>query len=972
MSSTSSVSEPTPSDALEELKGLALELAAPEPAPPAAEAAKPAAEEPRKAETPKSERGRSKAAGKPALRGFLDSVIAGRVEGWAFNPAKPAERVEVEVWADGEFVAKAEADKYREDLHKAGIGDGCARFSILLPPRLYDGVEREYSVRVAGLAPPLGESKRVTLPRERLRVQVEELDGSTLRGEIVSEVESWRTIEVFMDNERFATLYIPPLHREPLAQGLPLSALDGHVHWFQFKTEDGKLVGEFAAVTPHISTPENALQRYAREFPGHLSANAARRYAALGRQLTLAASLVAKQAPGPDRLTLPAYLEQVAVAHAQVHYGVADRPGKPAPLTFPQYEKPKVSIVIPAHNKFWVTYNCLAALILAPNVATCEIILVDDGSSDRTREIETLVKGITVVRHESGQGFIRASNDGGEQARGEYVVMLNNDTEPRAGWVDELIYVFEHFDEVGMVGAKLVYPDGKLQEAGGLIFPNLDVWNYGRNKNPHDPRYNYVRQIDYCSGACLMLRNEVWRQLRGFDDFYAPAYFEDTDLAFRVRAMGLKTYYTPFAEIVHFEGVSSGTSTSGGGAKRYQAINQPKFRSRWGATIRRFPPTMAPDLAKDRGVALRALVIDAQPPQPDRDAGSYAAIQEMRLLQRLGVKLTFVPENMAYLGNYTEDLQRMGVECLYAPFQVSIESIIEERGGEFDFIYITRYSVAKRYLDVIRRAAPQAKIVFCNADLHFLREVRAAIAARSPELMQKAVATREEELDVVRRVDVTLSYTDTEAAVIASHLLDSANVMKCPWVVETSPRTPPFKGRKGVAFLGSFNHPPNEEAVLFFIHQVMPELRLALPGVKFNIYGSAMPDRVRALAGEDVIPEGYAEDVADVYDACRVFVAPLVSGAGIKGKVIGALAAGVPCVISPLAAEGVGVSAGAEAIVAETVGAWVRGIVALHENEARWSEMSARARAFIENNYSAELGLTRMRAALAAAGIYTD
>ena len=280
--------------------------------------------------------------------------------------------------------------------------------------------------------------------------------------------------------------------------------------------------------------------------------------------------------------------------------------------------------------------------------------------------------------------------------------------------------------------------------------------------------------------------------------------------------------------------------------------------------------------------------------------------------------------------------------------------------------------MAQRYIDVIRRAAPQAKIVFCNADLHFLREVRAAIAARNPELMEKAVATREAELDVVRRVDVTLSYTDTEAAVIASHLLDSATVMKCPWVVEPSPHTPPFAGRSGVAFLGSFNHPPNEEAVLYFVNQVMPELRAALPGVKFHIYGSSMPDRVRALACDDVIAEGFAADLADVFDTCRVFVAPLLSGAGIKGKVLGALAAGVPCVVSPLAAEGVGVSAGSEAVVAESVAAWVRAIVGLHEDERRWSEMSARARAFIDNNYSPAVGLARMRAALAAAGIYTD
>ena len=908
----------------------------------------------------------------PTFRGHFDAVKEGRVEGWAFDPEHPTRRVAIEIWSDGAFVALGEANLFREDLLNAGFSDGHVHYSIPLPQRLHDGAEHAIAVRVAGTTIVLGAPKTAMFPRGSLSMKIEAVDGSTLRGQAESHFEAWVSVDLLVDNQKLLSLAVAPRQHEAFQCELPASVLDGAVHWFQLRTsEEGRLVGEFVAHTTYVATPEAALQLYARDFPGALSANAARRYAALRKQIELAPKFVAEQAPGPDSLTLAAYLEQVARAHRQVMYGVNDRPGKPEPLTVLQYAAPRVSIVVPAHNKFWVTYNCLAALILAPNKVTAEIIVVDDGSSDQTTEIETIVQGITVVRHDKGQGFVRASNHGAEVARGEFVVMLNNDTEPAAGWLDELLYVFETFADVGLVGAKLVYPDGKLQEAGGLIFHNLDIWNYGRGRNPHEPRFNYIREIDYCSGACLMLRREVWRELKGFDEFFAPAYYEDTDLAFRVRAMGLKTYYTPFAEIVHFEGLTSGTSTASG-AKSFQAINEPKFRSRWAPTIRRFPQTLAPELAKDRGALLRALVIDAETPQPDRDAGSYAALQEMRLLQTLGVKLSFVPENLAYLGNYTEDLQRKGVEALYAPYQSGIEGLIEERGAEFDFFYITRYSVAVRYIDVIRRAAPRAKIVFCNADLHFLREVRAAMATRDPTMMQKATETREIELDVVRRADVTLSYTETEAAVIASHVLDKGRVMKCPWVVEPASAVPPFPGRKGIAFLGNFRHPPNEEAVLFFVNQIMPALRRRLPGVTLHVYGSHMTDKLKAVAAEDVAIEGFVDSVDQVYQSCRVFVAPLLSGAGIKGKVIGALAAGVPCVVSPLAAEGIGFSAGVEAAVAETTEQWVNSIAALYQDERRWTDMSERARAFVAANFSFELGLQRMRAALAVAGVYTE
>ncbi len=907
---------------------------------------------------------------KESLQGFLDIVNLGRAEGWAVDKQNASKRVQVEIWDGETLAAVGVADKFRPDLKKAGIGDGNAFFSIPLPRRLYDGKEHVITARLAGRKQPLHKTITIVLPAKQMSAAIESVDGVSASGWIQSASDHWESVDLLVDGKLIQTIDVPPNAREPVNAILPVELLDGCVHWFQFKLhDDGQVIGDGAAVTPVVATPEDALQRYARSFPPFLSANAHRRYASLERQFALAPKAVAAQKDGPEKLDLPSYIAQIHVANAQVMFGVIERRGAPPVLKFPQYDKPKVSVVVPLHNKFWVTYNCLASLILAPNEATAEIILVDDGSSDQTTKLADFVTGVTILRNETAQGFVKSSNRGASIARGDYVVMLNNDTEPCAGWLDELIYVFDHFDNAGLVGSKLLYPTGKLQEAGGVIFSNFDAWNYGRNQNPYDPKYSYVRQVDYVSGAAIMLRKEVWDELGGFDEYFAPAYYEDTDLAFRVRAMGLKTFFTPFSEVIHFEGISSGTSTSSG-IKRYQKINEPKFRGRWAATIRQFPGGHNPDLAKDRGVELRALVIDAQTPQPDKDAGSYAAINEMRLLQALGVKLTFIPQNLAYLGNYTEALQKMGVECLYAPYQMSVEDVITQRGAEFDFFYITRYSVANSYVDLIRQSAPRAKIAFCNADLHFLREIRAARAANNPELMQLAVQTREIELGVMRKVDVTLSYTETEAVVIESHNLDESKVMKCPWIVEVEDEVPSFKERAGLAFLGNYQHPPNEEAVQFFVNEIMPELRRRVPGVKFHIFGANMPDRMLALAADDVIIEGYADDVRDAYHRFRIFVAPLRSGAGIKGKVVGAMASGLPSVLSPIAAEGVGVSKGAEAEIAEKPADWVEAIAKLYSDESRWTDMSNRARAFSAENFSFALGLERMRSALAAAGVY--
>jgi glycosyltransferase involved in cell wall biosynthesis len=380
------------------------------------------------------------------------------------------------------------------------------------------------------------------------------------------------------------------------------------------------------------------------------------------------------------------------------------------------------------------------------------------------------------------------------------------------------------------------------------------------------------------------------------------------------------------------------------------------------------------EINKDRNVEFRVLVIDAETPMPDQNAGSYAAIQEMRMLQALGFKCTFVPQNMAYMGRYTENLQRMGIECVYAPFASNLDGVIESRGREFDLVYITRYYVAQQCVAKIRQHAPQAKIVLMNADLHFLRELREALNSGKSDDIARAVVTRDEELQVMRSVDLVLSYTDVEKAVILSHNLESSNVARCPWVCETVDEVAPFEERRDVAFLGGYNHAPNVDAVQWFAQKVMPLLRETLPGVRFRVYGSNVPPELVEFAAQydDVVIDGWVADVAEVYDTCRVFIAPLQSGAGIKGKVIGALAHGVPCVLSQVAAEGIPVGDGLDAAIGGTPEEWAAWITRIYQDSGAWATMSEHARQFARRRYGMEKGVEDMRVALQQAEFFTS
>jgi GT2 family glycosyltransferase/glycosyltransferase involved in cell wall biosynthesis len=909
------------------------------------------------------------------IEGSLDLLTIGKVAGWAFNPASPEEPVAVEVLADGVLVARALASDFRGDLLAAGIGNGKHGFQIELPSQLIDGLEHTIDVR----AVPTGDSLHGApmtfgggLVADAFDAQ---LDGAALVGwadlprhdGTVMSVQVLEGDDTVVSGESTSDADAP--NRVHFRLSLPEECFDGRPHAFSIVSDNPPwLLAQVALILPGQLTPADALQRFAREgLTPELSTVPGLRYAALSSALAAMQSTATPE-------TMKSDLDLLIHCHATLVRGAQATDRDFAPLRFPHVSKPKVSIVIPVHNKFEVTYVCLASLLLASNRASFEVIVVDDGSIDESEQIPELIEGITYLRNDEAKGFVLACNRGGAAARGEYIVMLNNDTEVTTGWLDELLWPFDHFDSVGMTGAKLLYPTGRLQEAGGIVWGTGDPWNYGRHANPHDPRFNYTRQVDYLSGACIMLPTVLWKDLGGFDEAFIPAYFEDTDLAFRVRNKGLKTVYAPKAQVIHYEGVSSGTSTASG-MKRFQEVNRPKFKSRWVLACRNNGKVGTDvDLNKDRNVSLRALVIDVETPQPDKNAGGFAAVQELRLLQALGFKCTFLPVNLAWLGHYTEQLQRMGIECIHAPFALTANSVLEKRGAEFDLIYITRYNVAEQCIDAVRKHAPLAKVVLNNADLHFLRELRAGLAAGSRELISRAVQTRDSELAVMRKVDLVLSYTDVEKAVILSHNLDSTQMARCPWVANVVPDVPEFAGRTDIAFLGGFNHHPNAEAVLWFVAEVLPRLRKVRPDIRFRVYGSNMPKSFLTLAEEEegLVIGGWVPTVDAVYNACRLFVAPLRSGAGIKGKVVDALAHGVPCVLSPLAAEGIPLRDGMDACIADEPGQWVEAIVKLYDDEAAWSDMSKLARMLAQRHYGFDKGVLEMQDALRQAEIFTS
>jgi len=620
----------------------------------------------------------------------------------------------------------------------------------------------------------------------------------------------------------------------------------------------------------------------------------------------------------------------------------------------PMVEAPEVSIIIPAYNQIAYTLACIESVFASAPRVSFEILVGDDQSTDGTQAAAALdMAHVRWVRHETNQGFVGNCNLTAAQARGRILVMLNNDTLVLPGWLDALVATLDEDDTIGLAGSKLVYPDGRLQEAGGIFWQDGSAWNLGRFDNPRRPEFSYARDVDYISGAAIALSKTLWETLDGFDDAYRPAYAEDADLAFRIRDKGLRTVFQSRSMLIHFEGVSSGTDLTSG-AKAYQVTNLERLRERWAGVLAAHRPNgQNPELEKERGVHKRALFIDITTPEPQHDAGSLVAVETMRALQALDYKVTFVPvDNFQWTQAYSAPLQAMGVETIYHPFYSQFEPFIAARGAEFDLIIVHRFGAAERVLTGLRAHAPQAKIAFMPADLHFLREGREADLVGDANKAEAAAQTKTRELDVIRSVDAVLPHSTTELDVLAEEAPQTPR-FQLPLIFEPDPVATGFHRREGVGFIGGFGHPPNADAVDWFLAEIWPRVRDRDPKAVFTLAGSKMPDRFKALHGKNGVNVlGYVEHLEDFFGSVRASVAPLRYGAGAKGKVAASLAAGTPCISTSIGAEGMGLNSGVNIWVADQPEAFAEAIVQMLGNEQRWTELRQGGLAYAEDQTS--------------------
>ena len=612
-------------------------------------------------------------------------------------------------------------------------------------------------------------------------------------------------------------------------------------------------------------------------------------------------------------------------------------------LQLPTSETPRLSIVIVLYNQAALTFACLKSLVGTINLPA-EVILIDNASSDETGVLLDRLDGAQILRNTENLHFLRAVNQGAGKARGDSLLLLNNDAcilPNTLSTAEETLY---SSSTIGAVGGKIILLDGRLQEAGSIIWSDGSCLGYGRGRSPNEPEFQFFRDVDYCSGAFLLIKRHLFEDLGRLDMAFSPAYYEETDFCMRLRAAGYRIVYDPRVEVLHYE---FGSASSSEQALALQQHNHVTFVRRHQTILEKnhLQPNTPPLFARmTKPVQGRVLIIDDRIPYPFLGSGYPRAAHILKTLQENGWFVTFYP--MVYpegdwhkiYNNFPREVEFMldhGAEKL--------EDFLKSRAGYYDAVIVSRPHNMKDFVThckSIRNIYKSTKIIYDAEAIFAPREAQRLALMGTPLPPMKEKSMLQEELELARPAQTVITVNERDAAVFRT--AHHPDVQVLGHALEPAPTNRPFAERKDLLFVGALDDEwsPNTDSMCWFVHEVMPKLDdLIGKDYRLIVAGRCHAERVQALAGPRVSLLGQVKDLRDLFAATRLFVAPTRYAAGVPHKVHESVANGLPVVATSLLVNQLGWTDGKDILAADDPHTFARQCARLYTDGALWQRL---------------------------------
>ncbi len=626
-----------------------------------------------------------------------------------------------------------------------------------------------------------------------------------------------------------------------------------------------------------------------------------------------------------------------------------------APLVFNKTDDPLVSIIIQAYDPFNYTYACLQSVYENTKGIPYEIIIVNGPPADASVEVDKIIRNAALIIYEENGPSLLSCNRAAKDAKGKYLMFLNNNMQVQGGWLSALVNLAESDGTVGLAGSKLLYPDGRLQEAGRIVWKNALVAGYGYLCNGNEAEFNYVKEVDYVQGAAMMIRASLWNGIGGFDGHFGLMDYGAADLAFEVRKHDRRAVYQPLSVVVNVEEASKREENRKIESRKED--DRIRFGGKWQEVLEKESIGEDEDLflARDRSrFQKHILVVDHHVPHYDKDAGGKCCYMYLKLFLKLGMRVTFIGDNYIKYEPYTTELEQMGIEVLYGVYyRNNWEKWLEENLRYFDYVYLQRPQISIKYINLMKKYS-NAKVFYFAVDLHHVREYREYQLNKNPKLLESSREWRKMEYELFEKADVGHVVGSYEQGVMQT-AFPGKPIRNIPlYIYENllADIDKDFEKRRNIMFVGGFNHPPNIDAVLWFAKEIFPYVLKKYPDMQWHVVGSNPPLEIKELAGENILIEGFLSDdeLQKLYRSCRLAVVPLRVGAGVKGKVVEAAYYQIPLITTSIGAEGLSREEGFMMIEEDAL-QLADMICKLYEDYSELGNMSNRGKEFIRKHF---------------------